>query len=91
VDNGIVRIHNDEIVFSHDRHHLAAIASTSDGDKKGLYLSVAEALDGMSSPELNFVRADLLLEIYKKDKGCIATSVLCRARKFTTSFASIGH
>jgi hypothetical protein len=79
IDSGIIRIIKDEVVFSHDRHHLAVIASIRQLDKVGLHLSVADALEGLSSPELNFVRADLLLSAYTLDPNCVALRTLCRA------------
>lgn len=88
VDSGIIRILNDEVLFSHDRHHLAAIASTKEVEKQELYLAVADSLDGLSSPELIFVRADLLYKAYKLDESCVATTVLCRARKFVVDSSS---
>ena len=85
VDSNVIRINNGEVVFSHDRHHLAVLASIFEANKPVLFLSIAEALEGLSSPELIFVRADLLLAAHSLRQSDVTTQVLCRAREFQTS------
>lgn len=81
VDSTVIRINNGEVAFSHDRHHLAVLASIPEASKPVLFLSIAEALEGFPSPELIFVRADLLLAAHSLKRSCVPLHVLCRARE----------
>jgi hypothetical protein len=81
VDSTVIRISNGEVAFSHDRHHLAVLASIPEATKPVLFLSIAEALEGVPSPELIFVRADLLLAAHSLESSSVPIQVLCRARK----------
>lgn len=66
------------------------MGSIPEADKAVLFLSIAEALEGLPSPELMFVRADLLLAAHSLEESCVPDQLLCRARKLPNSYQPKG-